>query len=84
MLPWVVRDIDYHLCVKKFHLNSISACFSLASARACLLFERAVTEAVSAVVLSLPGLLRNTGLVWILANGDNFVTWLFGCSVQAH
>lgn len=43
MLPWVVRDIDYHLCVKKFHLNSISACFALASARAHLLLDGAVT-----------------------------------------
>lgn len=43
MLPWVARDIDYHLCVKKFHLNSISACFSLASARAHLLLDTAVT-----------------------------------------
>lgn len=42
MLPWVVRDIDYHLCVKKFHLNSISACFSLASAHTHLL-DGAVT-----------------------------------------
>lgn len=43
MLPWVVCDIDYHLCVKKFHLNSISACFSLASARVCLLLDGAAT-----------------------------------------
>lgn len=41
-MPWVARDIDYHLSVKEFHLNSTSACFPLASARVHLL-DMAVT-----------------------------------------
>lgn len=80
MLPWVVCDMDYHLYVKKFRLNSINACFSLASAHAHLL-DTAVTWGYFGSCILPTSAFKEYWSGLVLTHWDNFVTQLFEFSV---
>lgn len=80
-VSFVACDIGYHLCVKIFHLNSVNACFSLASACGHLLGKAVIWDCSSSCVFPTSAF-REYWSGLILTHWDNFVAQLFGCSLH--